>query len=133
MKHQGHSIRRSRITTFLQLATLPGALFLASTELQAVNLYAWGAGTNNSMTAQNYNQSVIPANVTNPVAIVAGGMHSLALRPDGRVSAWGLNSFGQTLVPGSLTTARAISAGLQHSLALRSNGLCSLGVTPVLG
>lgn len=122
MKHLGNSLGRSRITTSLQLVTALGSLFLAGAELQAFDPYAWGAGTNNSMTAQNYNQSVIPANVTNPVAIAAGGMHSLALRPDGRVSAWGLSGSGQTLVPGNLSTARAISAGLLHSLALRSNG-----------
>jgi alpha-tubulin suppressor-like RCC1 family protein len=106
----------------VQVTNAYGTALSSNAELQAFNLYAWGTGTNNNGTGQNFNQSVVPANVTNPIAIAAGVMHSLALRPDGRVAAWGWNSSGQTFVPANLTNARAISAGFQHSLALRSNG-----------
>ena len=72
------------------------------------------------------------------VAIDAGGNHSLALRADGSVVAWGADHFGQLGVGGSRTGGRAVpvpvsglgagggvvavSAGISHSLALRSDG-----------
>jgi alpha-tubulin suppressor-like RCC1 family protein len=80
-------------------------------------------------------------NLTNVIAIAAGGVHSLALRSDGTVVAWGSDVFGQLgngaavganqHMPvvvvgvgdqGLLTTATAIAAGANHSLALRSDG-----------
>ena len=45
-------------------------------------------------------ETVVPANATNVVAIAGGGGHSLALRADGTVVAWGNNYFGQSTVPG---------------------------------
>jgi uncharacterized delta-60 repeat protein len=56
------------------------------------------------------------------VAIAAGYYHSLALRADGTVVAWGDNYYGQTNVPAGLTNAVAIAAGYYHSLALRADG-----------
>jgi uncharacterized protein (TIGR03437 family) len=67
------------------------------------------------------------------VAIAAGGAHSLALKSDGTVWAWGLNAAGQlgngntssSNVPAQvngLTGAVAIAAGGEQSLALRSDG-----------
>ena len=72
---------------------------------------------------------------TNPVvtAVAAGGSHSLALKSDGKVWAWGGNGFGQ-LGDGTntahttpahvsdLTEVTAIAAGNTHSLALKSDG-----------
>jgi alpha-tubulin suppressor-like RCC1 family protein len=67
------------------------------------------------------------------VDVAAGTYHSLALRSDGRVLAWGDNRSGQigdgttserhepTLVPG-LTHVVAIEAGGYFSLAIRSDG-----------
>lgn len=99
-----------------------GGLVSSTAQLSAPNVYAWGAGTNGLGTGQNLNQSVVPLTATNVIAVAAGGTHSLALRPDGRVLAWGNFSFGQTNVPSTLTNAVAIAAGFQHSVALRSNG-----------
>jgi hypothetical protein len=56
------------------------------------------------------------------IAVAAGGFHSLALKGDGTVVAWGSNTYGQTNAPASLTNAIAISAGLYHSIAIRSDG-----------
>jgi len=66
-------------------------------------------------------------------AISAGGFHSLALKGDGTVMAWGSNQHGQ-LGDGSLTRSdvpvavsglsevTALAAGNSHSLALQSDG-----------
>lgn len=57
-----------------------------------------------------------------PIALAAGSGHSLALKPDGTVVAWGRNDFGQTNVPAAATNVIAIAAGYSHNLALRANG-----------
>jgi PKD repeat protein len=58
------------------------------------------------------------------VAIAAGGGHSLALRSDGQVIAWGCANYGQYNIPPlpAGLSYTAISAGRFHSLALRSDG-----------
>jgi hypothetical protein len=62
------------------------------------------------------------------VAVAAGGNHSLALKADGTVVAWGENTdaegnaAGQSVVPLGLANVVAIGAGEYHSLAVRSNG-----------
>jgi len=56
------------------------------------------------------------------VAIAAGSDHSLALKADGTVVAWGYDGYGQTDVPSGLTKVVAIAAGADHSLALKANG-----------
>ncbi|MGD0580358.1 MAG: hypothetical protein ABSC08_15685, partial [Bryobacteraceae bacterium] len=56
------------------------------------------------------------------VAIAAGGAHSLALKGDGTVVAWGQNYYGETNVPAGLKNVVAIAAGAYHSMALKSDG-----------
>ncbi len=56
------------------------------------------------------------------VAVEGGYYHSLALRRDGTVAAWGGNGSGQRLVPTNLYGVIAIAAGNSHSLALRQDG-----------
>jgi uncharacterized repeat protein (TIGR01451 family) len=72
------------------------------------------------------------------IAIAAGGNHSMALKGDGSVAAWGDNAFGQLgignqsvtrgLTPegvsglGSGAGVIAIAAGFFHSMALKSDG-----------
>ncbi|MEJ0044958.1 MAG: hypothetical protein WDN04_01495 [Rhodospirillales bacterium] len=87
------------------------------------------------------------SNLTNVVAIAAGFFHSLAIKSDGSVWAWGLNSTGQlgnnTIVNSNVpvqmqatlsgTTAKiagatAIAGGSGHSLILTSaSGLLAVG------
>jgi alpha-tubulin suppressor-like RCC1 family protein len=63
----------------------------------------------------------VPADLTNVVAIAAGGYYSdLALKADGTVFAWG--SGLATNVPAGLSNVVAISAGDFHSLALKADG-----------
>ena len=67
------------------------------------------------------------------VAIAAGGIHSLALRSDGRVLSWGDDyssalaerEISDTAIPGlviGITNATAIAGGGSHSVALRNDG-----------
>ena len=56
------------------------------------------------------------------LAVAAGNWHSLALRADGTIIAWGDNSLGQATAPPGLSNVVAIACGGDHSLALRSDG-----------
>jgi alpha-tubulin suppressor-like RCC1 family protein len=76
-------------------------------------VYGWGQGT--------YGKTATPA--IGPVVAVAAGLdHSVALRADGGVSAWGRNTMNQLAVPASDRDITAIAAGANHTLALRRNG-----------
>jgi alpha-tubulin suppressor-like RCC1 family protein len=54
--------------------------------------------------------------------VAAGWAHSLALRADGTVLAWGNNDYDQTEIPASLGPTVAVAAGYYHSIALKPNG-----------
>jgi alpha-tubulin suppressor-like RCC1 family protein len=51
-------------------------------------------------------------------ADAAGESHSLALKADGTVTAWGWGFCGQSTVPSGLSGVNAVVAGGEHSLAL---------------
>ena len=58
-----------------------------------------------------------------PAATVAsGGSHSLGIKADGTVVAWGDNSSLQATVPPGLTGVVAVAGGGSHSLALKADG-----------
>ena len=69
-----------------------------------------------------HGQSAIPAGLVGVSAIAAGADHSLALKNNGTVVAWGSNGYGQTTVPAGSSRVTAIAAGADHSLALKSDG-----------
>ena len=54
--------------------------------------------------------------------IAAGWAHSLAIKADGTVVAWGSNSDGQTNVPANLSGVIQVAAGFYHSVALKADG-----------
>jgi hypothetical protein len=56
-------------------------------------------------------------------AVAAGSMHSLALRSDGAIAAFGDNGDGACNVPSPNTGFIAVGAGDSHSLAIRSGGV----------
>jgi hypothetical protein len=69
--------------------------------------------------------TVNPAGVigSNPQAAIAGGGgHSLGLKSDGSIVAWGSNEVGQISVPSPNTDFAAVTAGGNHSLGLKSDG-----------
>src|SRR5438105_8770445 len=58
-----------------------------------------------------------------------GGLegHTLAVKRDGTVLAWGDNNFGQVNTPVGLSSIVAVSAGQYHSLALKQDGTVLAG------
>ena len=51
-----------------------------------------------------------------------GRHHSLALRSDGTVVAWGYNMYGQCNISTGLKNVQAITAGGARSIALKTDG-----------
>src|SRR4051812_6709794 len=76
-------------------------------------------GSNNSSGQTNVN---VPAALTNVVSIACGDAHTLALKADGTIIAWGNNAYGQTNIPTGLSSVSSVSAGAGYSAALKSNG-----------
>lgn len=101
-------------------------------------LYAWGLGTsgqlgnNSALTTSSPVQVLVPNQVLSWQQISTGGKHSLGIRSDQTLWAWGDSSEGQmgngTLVgqsyPVQIGASRwsAVSAGITSSVAIRSDG-----------
>jgi len=109
------------------------------------SLWAWGYNREGQLgdgTAGNYHHKSTPVRVgaaNDWKAISAGGEHSLAIKTDGSLWAWGWNSYGQLgdgtggdeagehnkNVPtriGDATDWKTVSAGGEHSLAIKTDG-----------
>ncbi|MCK4342939.1 MAG: hypothetical protein KAY37_14595, partial [Phycisphaerae bacterium] len=56
------------------------------------------------------------------VAVAGGYKHSLGLKADGSIVAWGRNNYGQCDVPAPNTYFVAVAAGFEHSLGLKAYG-----------
>lgn len=103
------------------------------TNISANHLTA--TSTNVSITSwgwNDYGQRNIPAGLDDVVMVSPGTAHTLALRADGTVVAWGagktndpssFTDFGQSIVPVGLSNnVAAIAAGYLHSVALKMDG-----------
>ena len=88
----------------------------SQTTREAGSLVAWGGEGG----YYDKGQTVVPEG-HDYVAVAAGMYHSLALRADGSVIAWGGNDRGQCDVP-SGHNYQAIAAGFEYSLALTVDG-----------
>lgn len=66
--------------------------------------------------------STAPSAAVRVKAVAAGLQHSLALKDDGSVIAWGDNSAGQAMVPAGLNDVITIAAGGNISGAVRRDG-----------
>jgi alpha-tubulin suppressor-like RCC1 family protein len=112
-------------------------------------VWAWGSGGGGRLGDGNFYTTGNPGvatpvhviNLTSVTAIAAGGEHSLALKSDGTVWAWGgghngqlgdgnfytnlADGYGGVATPvqvSGLTSVTAIAGGGEHSLALKSDG-----------
>jgi hypothetical protein len=96
---------------------------------------AWGEGmSNNPSDGNNYGQSMVPAGLTNVVAIAAGGYHSLALVGSGPpvVQVTMANpSFGTNGFSVSLTARSGRVYRLEYKTALTNGSWTAL--PPVAG
>jgi alpha-tubulin suppressor-like RCC1 family protein len=111
-------------------------------------VYAWGANVEGQLGVHSKDDSCIPLQVHGPgdvgyltgiTRLAAGHEHSLAVKEDGSLWAWGRNWYGQLgihsnddhTIPyqvhgpgdvGYLTDVVDVAAGHNHSLALKSDG-----------
>jgi alpha-tubulin suppressor-like RCC1 family protein len=85
-------------------------------------LTVWTPGAVRAWGNNDANQTSVPANLTNVVAVSAGYSNSLALKIDGTLVAWGDLTHGATLPPADATNIVAISSGAWHSMGLRDDG-----------
>jgi alpha-tubulin suppressor-like RCC1 family protein len=63
-----------------------------------------------------------PVRASGYVPVAVGPAHSLAVREDGTVAAWGGVSSGEVAVPSGLTNVVQLAGGLSHSVALKADG-----------
>lgn len=93
-----------------------------SNAFQVVTNNAWLAVVEVAAWGQNNNQTNVPPNATNFMAIAAGSSHSIALQPGSQIVGWGNSIAGEILAPTEFTNCIAIAAGSSTSVGLRTNG-----------
>jgi predicted CxxxxCH...CXXCH cytochrome family protein len=102
------------------------------------SLWAWGYNSYGQLGNNSTNSSSIPVQIlpagSGVIAVAAGNAHSVALKSDGSVWAWGKNDLGQ-LGDGTTTQRKqpvkvvdagsgiiALAAGLYHTVVLKNDG-----------
>jgi uncharacterized repeat protein (TIGR01451 family) len=99
-----------------------GSVTSSNALLSVWPLLGWGR--------DDYSQADIPSGLTGVTSIAAGFYHSLVLRADGAVAAWGagmtnsgsMPNYGQSAVPAGLSNVVGIAGGGFHSLVLKADG-----------
>ncbi|MBI5562413.1 MAG: chitobiase/beta-hexosaminidase C-terminal domain-containing protein [Deltaproteobacteria bacterium] len=118
-------------------ANNPSAVQTEAFNITGSAVVAWGANwygqLGDGTTTDRHTPEQGGYGISGVVALAGGSYHTLALKNDGTVWAWGYNSKGQlgdgtyaaSYTPvqvSNLTGVVAISAGLYHSVALRNDG-----------
>jgi alpha-tubulin suppressor-like RCC1 family protein len=107
--HSHHFVLSARLLP--GLAAIACLFFQNATAANYGRVVGWGSG------------QVFPGNGPTNIAAISTAMdHSLALKADGTVFAWGNNMNGQCNVPAGLTGVSKIAAGEFFSVALKTNG-----------
>jgi alpha-tubulin suppressor-like RCC1 family protein len=115
----------------------PGARFIIGLRTNGT-LWSWGDGfcgrLGHSAGQFVSSPTLVSGGITDWRAVSIGSNHSLAIRSNGTIWSWGLNSSGQlgdgtttsrsspVSVVGGFTDWCQIAAGCNHGLAIRSNG-----------
>jgi alpha-tubulin suppressor-like RCC1 family protein len=144
----GGTVKKTKPT---QVANLDDVIAVAAGSAHTVVLKkdgkvrAWGDNSSGQLgTGKTSDKKTSPVDVkklSDVIAIVAGGFHTVALKNDGTVWAWGSNSNGQVgdgttddrylpvevtedpEDPNKLSHAIAITAGYQHTAAIAYTGI----------
>ncbi len=130
-------LRPVTVTGLSGVVDVVGGRDMSYARLADGTVRSWGGGANgelgNGTLTARQTRPVTVTGLTGVVALAAGRNHGLALRSDGTVMAWGLNSSGQ-LGNGTKTSrstpvqvsgiagAIAVAAGADHSVALLADG-----------
>jgi alpha-tubulin suppressor-like RCC1 family protein len=137
----------TRRTTPVQVSSLSGVIAVAGGTYHSLavksdgTVWAWGNNEYGQLGDRTTTNRNTPVKVSSPSGVIAvfggggydGGSHSLALKSDGTVWAWGNNSKGQLgdgtttdrsspVKMSSLSGVIAVAGGGSHSLALKSDG-----------
>jgi alpha-tubulin suppressor-like RCC1 family protein len=130
-------LRPVTVTGLTDVVDVVGGRDMSYALMAGGTVRSWGGGVNGELgngthtTAQR--TSVPVTGLTDVTALAGGRNHGLALKSDGTVWSWGLNTSGQLgdgtktsrAVPvqvSGISTAVAIAAGADHSVALLANG-----------
>ena len=110
--------RSTRVLLSAWIVSTVTAAAIARAEPPQGDIVAWGDNS--------YGQTSVPAPNSGYVGLAAGGYHSLGLKADGSVVAWGCGipkyNYGQCNVPAPNTGFIAAAGGGYHSLALKADG-----------
>lgn len=85
-----------------------------------------GAQTIGSIVSSGAQVVQSPDRLADIVQLAAGQYHSVGLKYDGSIVAWGGNSYQQCIAPEVNSDFVAVAAGGNQSLGLRSNGLIEI-------
>ncbi len=99
-----------------------------------VEVGSYGLVLKNDGTVGQWNSPYeLPTSLNLVKAIAIGDEHSLALKSDGTIIAWGMGLYGETTIPAGLKDVVAISAGNEHSVVLKRDGTVDVWGNNVFG
>jgi alpha-tubulin suppressor-like RCC1 family protein len=103
-----------------------GSVTSATAELRVIPVVAWGDG--------DY-VNTAPRDLTNAIAVAAGGGRVIAARRGGLPAVWDARGDGGWLTnfPAAATNTVAVAAGIYHFLALQTNGTVLGWADPIYG